>query len=146
MFAATSAAGAPARYPQRVVFHGRVPAAETAAVRAAMSRTLGDEWTAYERTAGHPPSFRVGRADVDGDGRADLIAQVTDEGFGYCGSAGCVGFVILARSDGGWATQALSLTNFDRTLVVLRDAHGGMHDIRVDTGGQVLEWDGEAYQ
>ena len=87
--------------------------------------------------------FSVGFADLNDDGRPDLIARFYSSL--YCGSAGCVSFAILAQAD-GYARQAIALPNFMQKMTVLDSRHLGMRDLRFDDAHHVFEWDGKAYR
>lgn len=143
MFCATAANAAPAHYPQTAAVGGHPTAAETAVVRRDLSASFGKEWTDYEKT-GRRIGFSVGHADLNGDGRPDLLVSLNDSGFGYCGSAGCAGYAILATPQ-GYAPKAIELAYFFQKAIVLPTAHNGMHDLRYDDGGKIFRWNGRAY-
>lgn len=137
---------ASSRYPQTVSFASSLPSAEeTAAVRADLGRTFGREWTDFERTEGRRIRFSVGHADLNGDGRPDLLVRLDDIGFGYCGSAGCAGYAILATPQ-GYAPKAIELAVFNEKIALLPSAHRGMHDLRLDDARKVFTWDGARYR
>jgi len=139
----TNASASP-HYPQTAALGGMPTAAEAATVRSVLSRSFGKEWTDYEKT-GHRIRFTVGHADLNGDGRPDLLVSLTDSGFGYCGSGGCAGYAILATPQ-GYASGAVELAYFFQKAVVLPASHKGMHDLRYDDAHKVFQWNGKEYQ
>lgn len=135
-----------AQYPQTaVVSGGEATAAEAAVVQRDLSNSFGKEWTDYVKSSGRAPTFSVGHADLNGDGRPDLLILLDDPGFGYCGSGGCSGYVILATAQ-GFGPKAIGLANFVEKAVVLPTIHKGMHDLRYDDARKVFVWDGAQYR
>ena len=144
--AATTAAGAaPPHYPQVVAVNGKPTPAESAAIERVLGASFGREWSDYERSAHHPVTVSVGHADLNGDGRADLIVLLTDYQFGYCGSGGCSGYALIA-TPAGYAPKPVELANFQETLAVLPAVHRGMHDVRYDDAHVVFKWSGRDYK
>lgn len=143
LVSATTAVAAPPHYPQTAPVGGLPTAAETAAVRGALSRAFGKEWTDYEKS-GHRIGFTVGHADLNGDGRPDLLVSLNDSDFGYCGSGGCAGYALLATPQ-GYAPKAIELAYFFEKAIVLPTVHNGMHDLRYDDDDKTFRWDGKAY-
>ncbi|HWW64012.1 MAG TPA: hypothetical protein VNZ43_04580 [Sphingomonadaceae bacterium] len=141
----TSAAAAPARYPLEVAVNGSPTAAETAVVRRDLSSSFGKEWSDFEKNAGRRVQFTVAHADINGDGRPDLLVSLDDPGFGYCGSGGCAGYAILATAQ-GYAPKAIELAYFFAKAIVLPTVHHGMHDLRYDARKVVFAWDGTQYR
>lgn len=115
----------------------------TAAQTTAVRRALPEDFRDAERMSHHPLTFTVGFADLNGDGRPDLIIHYTDQG--WCGSSGCLGYALLA-APGGYSTHAITLVLFVRTMTVLDSIHHGMHDLRFDGSTYVFRWTGTAYQ
>lgn len=138
--AATSAAP---HYPQVAAVGGQATAAEAAIIRRDLGASFGKEWTDYEK-AGQRIRFTVGHADLNGDGRPDLLVSLNDSGFGYCGSAGCAGYAILATSQ-GYAPKPIELAYFFQKAIVLPTVHNGMHDLRYDDGSKIFRWNGKDY-
>jgi hypothetical protein len=132
-------------YPQTASLGVMPTAAEANTIRNVLSRFFGKEWSDYEKTKGGPISFTVGHADLDGDGRADLLVYLSDNGFGYCGSGGCSGYAILVTSQ-GYASKPIDLANSGGMVTVLPQVHKGMHDLRFDDSRYVYKWDGSQYQ
>lgn len=118
-------------------------ASPTAAQTAAARRALPNDFREAERISHHPLTFTVGLADLNGDGRPDLIIHYTDRG--WCGSSGCLSYALLA-GPGGYSTQAITLVYFGQTMTVLDSIHHGMHDLRFDDSTYVFRWTGTAYQ
>lgn len=119
----------------------RPTAAETAAAR----RALPGDFTDAVRFQHHPLVFTVGRADLNGDGRPDLIIHYTFANPFFCGAHGCPAYALLA-TPGGYGTQAVQLAYFPETSVTILDSsHHGMHDLRYDDSTYVFRWNGTAY-
>ena len=141
---ATTASAMSPRYPQTVKLDGEPTAAETTAVRSVLGRSFGKEWSDYEKTKGQRITFTVGHADLNGDGRPDLLIFLSDRGFGYCGSAGCAGYAILATQQGYAATE-IDLATFYQEVTVLPTTHKGLHDLRCGNGHKIFRWNGKEY-
>jgi hypothetical protein len=141
----TAANAAPGHYPQSAAVGGQPTATEAAVVRRDLSISFGKEWTDYVKSSGRAPAFTVGHADLNGDGRPDLLVSLNDGGFGYCGSGGCAGYAILATPQ-GYASKAIELAYFFEKAVVLPAVHKGMHDLRYDDARMVFVWDGTQYR
>src|SRR3546814_1212121 len=92
-------------------------------------------------------SSDLAQADLDDDGRPDLLVQYADSNF--CGSLGCVGAIVMATAD-GYANKAIGgLPHFAGDIDVLAGKHHGMHDLHMHDGKDsdyTLRWDGKAYQ
>jgi hypothetical protein len=116
----------------------------TAAQTAAARRALPNDFSETEQSEHRRLKFTVGLADLNGDGRPDLIIHYTDEDF--CGSSGCSAYALLARTGGGYSAQPVTLAYFGRTMTVLDSIHHGMHDLRYDGATHVFRWTGTAYQ
>lgn len=141
----TLASAAPPRYPQTLTLLEKPTAAETATIRSVLGRSFGKEWSAYEKSKGRAITFTVGHTDLNGDGRLDLLVFLSDYGFGYCGSAGCAGYAILATPQ-GYADKPIELATFGGEVTVLPTIHKGMHDLRYDDSSYVFKWHGEQYR
>lgn len=142
IFAATSAVGA---FPTQVRVDGAPTTAEDAVVRSILAAAMGPEWADYEKTKGAPIDFTLGHADLNGDGADDLLVYLADFNFGYCGSAGCMGYALLAVK-GGYAKDVIGLPNFYQSVTVLPEVHAGLHDLRFDDSPYVFVWNGTEYQ
>lgn len=141
----TAAAGIHAHYPQTLNLYTQPTPTETTAVRSILGRSFGKEWTDNEKSSGHRVTFTVGHADLDGDGRLDLLVFLNDYGFGYCSSHGCSGYALMA-TPGGYAQVPVNLAFFYGTVTILPTVHRGMHDLRYDDSHYVFKWDGKQYQ
>lgn len=123
-----------------------ISAAQAASVVIPNSKPTAEQTATAERAL-RPEDrglvYAVGMADINGDGKPDLIAQ-----FGsslYCGTTGCSGFIVLATAH-GYASHVIDLPNFQERLRVLDQSHHGMHDLRFDNASYVFKWNGKAYQ
>ena len=123
----------------RVTLHDKPTPAQAAAVK----RALHAEWSEVERTEGHPMPYGVGEADLNGDGRPDLLLQADD--IAYCGSGGCGAWALLATPQ-GYSAKAIALANFGGWLFVRKEAHHGMHDLRYDDASYIFRWNGREYR
>jgi hypothetical protein len=85
----------------------------------------------------------VPNADLNGDGKPDLIALY--QGGMWCGSGGCSAVAVLAGTT-GYAAKATGLPNFNEQVSVLDAMHNGMHDLRFDQATYVFTWSGSAYR
>lgn len=123
-----------------------IPTAQAGSVVTPNAKPNAEQTAAAEqalRTDDRGMTYAVGTADLNGDGRPDLIAQ-----FGsslYCGTTGCSGFVVLATAH-GYASHAIDLPNFQEKFTVLNQSHHGMHDLQFDDADYVFKWNGKAYQ
>lgn len=136
---------AASHYPQTVRLDSTPTPAEAGVVREVLGRAMAPDWGNYERSKGHPIGFTVGHADLNGDGRPDLLVWLGDFEFGFCGSAGCAGYAILATAD-GYAARPIDLATFYDTVTVLPTAHHGMHDLRYDDARYIFRWTGRGYR
>lgn len=113
----------------------------TPAQNAAIRRAAADDL----KNAIHPgqPLYAVALADLDGDGRSDLLVQYTYAS-GFCGSAGCSGIIVMATPH-GYASKAIDdLPYFYSEIDVLASKHHGMHDLQYGDS-PVWQWSGKEY-
>ena len=117
----------------------KAPAALAPAQSAAIRRVAADDIKEFM----HPErgGYVVALADLDDDGRQDLVVHYDDGAF--CGSTGCSGLVVMATGQ-GYARSGIGLPNFG-TLAVLPATHGGMHDLQFDGDSPVWRWNGRQY-
>lgn len=113
----------------------------TSAQDAAIRRATGDT----RPMPGHEgePLYALALADVNGDGRDDLILQYTYAS-GSCGSAGCAGGIVMATAN-GFAGDAITLPNFYDEIDILHGKHHGMHDLRYGGDSPPWYWNGKEY-
>ena len=111
-------------------------AAQTAAIRRATADDLKDPV--------HPgqPLYAVAVADLNDDGRPDLLIQYTYAS-GFCGSTGCSGIILMATPS-GYASKGIDLPNCT-TVAVLPAMHHGMHDLQYDGDSPIWKWNGKKY-
>jgi hypothetical protein len=134
-----AAAESPAAGHAREIDFGRdaiqPDAAQTAAIRRVAAADI--------REFVHPDQtgYAVALADLDDDGRPDLLVQYADSAF--CGSTGCSGLIVMA-TPGGYAGTSIGLPNFT-TLAVLPPKHHGMHDLQFNGDSPIWRWNGRQY-
>lgn len=115
-------------------------AAEMAAARRALPHRDFVDAEAYH----HPLTFTVGHADLNGDGRPDLIIHYTNAE-GQCARDGCPTFALLDGPN-GYSSHPISLALFfGKTMTILDTVHHGMHDLRFGNSTSVFRWDGTYY-
>lgn len=97
---------------------------------------------------GEDVRYRMGEADLDGDGLNDALVYIG--GPGQCGSGGCDLAVLRRTSDGFEQIGSLSVTRLP--VGVLDSRTNGLRDIVVTVGGggiptglRRLRFDGESY-
>jgi hypothetical protein len=132
-------AAAALAYPMTVKTEAKATVAEDQAIR----RAFGAEWAQDEREDGHTYQFSVAHADLNGDGRPDLLIQLNENS--YCGSAGCAGYALLKTTD-GYAAHGVDLANYYSDVHVLKSMHKGMRDLRFDDASHVFQWNGRSYE
>lgn len=84
------------------------------------------------------------KADLNGDGRPDMLAQYTPDST-FCGATGCSGVIVMATSN-GYSRQSIDLPNFYAKMEILAQTHLGMHDLRFDDATHIFKWDGKQYR
>ena len=133
-----AAAATAAAYPQKLGFGAAAPKPTPAQAAAILHAAASDI-----RDFNHPehPDYALALADLNDDGRTDLLVQYADGAF--CGSSGCSGVIVMAEPD-GYSRTATGLPNFYGRIDVLADKHHGMHDLRFDDG-PVWTWNGKDY-
>lgn len=111
--------------------------AQTAAIRHAAAADIKD--------FNHPEQggYSVALADLNDDGRADLLVHYDDMAF--CGSSGCSGVIVMATAH-GYASKAIDLPNFYGEIDVLPGKHHGMHDLQYEGNSPVWKWNGKEYE
>ena len=114
-----------------------------ASICAYRSRCHGGSW--WCSNAGRPrsTSATAAEADLNDDGRPDLLLQADD--IAYCGSAGCGAWAILATPQ-GYSSKAITLANFGGWLFVRKEVHHRMHDLRYDDANYIFRWNGRVYR
>jgi hypothetical protein len=122
--------------PVKIDFGVKPSAAQTAAIR----RAAGDDIADCKQQ--DKDCYSVALADLNDDGRADLIVQYAYAS-GFCGSAGCSGVIVMATPH-GYAGKGIGLPNFT-TLAVLHAAHHGMHDLQFGGNSPIWQWTGSDY-
>lgn len=138
--ASGAASGAPSTtYPLTIEF-GKDAIKPSAAQTAAIRRAAADDIKDFA----HPDQggYAVVPADLNDDGRADLLVQYNDMAF--CGSSGCSGVIVMATPD-GYARTTIDLPNFYGTMTVLAGTHDGMHDLQYNGDSPIWHWNGRAY-
>ena len=119
--------------------HGQsvsLDASPTPTEAAALKQALGSDFDAMA-------PFNLAHADLNGDGRPDLIAR--SDSAGWCGSLGCATFALLATAQ-GFSAQAIRLSNAYGPVEILPGVDHGMHELRFSDGDHVFRWSGKAYR
>lgn len=122
---------------QVVKFDLNPTAAQDAAIRRAAAAEIAD-FIHHDRDG-----YAVGQADLNDDGRADLLVHYSD--ISFCGSSGCSGAIVMATKS-GYATKSIGLPNFGARIEVLDSKHLGMRDLHFDDASYVFHWDGKEYR
>lgn len=119
--------------------HGQsvsLDASPTPAEAAALKQALGTDFGAMS-------PFYLAHADLNDDGRPDLIAR--SDSAGWCGSLGCATYALLATRQ-GFADQAIRLSNAYGPVEILPGVDHGMHELRFSDGDHVFRWSGKIYR
>lgn len=105
----------------------------------------GPDLTAY---SGEGTTFRQARADLNADGRDEVIVHV--EGRDVCGSGGCL--TLIFTPEGADYRQIMRATVSRAPIGIAATRTGGWSDVVVGVGGggladgrAVLSWDGAGY-
>lgn len=130
ILAATVAGAAP--HGQSVSFD----ASPTAAESAALKQAIGNDY-------GTMAPFTLAHADLNDDGRPDLIARADSDG--ACGSQGCATYALLATAQ-GFSTQAITLQADYGPVEILPGVDHGMHELRFSDGDHIFRWSGKSYR
>lgn len=115
----------------------------TPAQAAAIKRAAGDDITQPLPEHVGEPLYAMALADLNDDGRADLIVQYSYAS-GNCGSLGCSGIIVMATAQ-GYAHKQIGLPNFTE-IAVLPSTHLGMHDLQFDGNSPIWQWNGSQYE
>jgi len=113
--------------------------------RAAIRRAAAADFVDAQEVTGRALEYAVGQADLNDDGRPDLLVQYVDAYF--CGSGGCSTVLVMATPEGysAKALRLLVLVQPGEQLTVMDTQHLGMRDLRYESG-YVSTWNGEAYR
>jgi hypothetical protein len=117
----------------------------TAAQRAAIQTAAASDFADVQQVAGRKLEYTVAQADLNDDGRPDLLVQYLDAYF--CGTGGCSTVLVMATPQ-GYADKALPLQVLvqpGEKLTVLSTGHKGMRDLRYESA-YISHWTGKAYQ
>src|SRR3546814_18445820 len=90
----------------------------------------------------HPTDddYVVGQADLNDDGRPDLIVRYDD--IGFCGSSGCSGVIVMATAH-GYASKTVRVPNFT-PMAMLKHKHHGMNTMHFADAAQILKCNDQA--
>ncbi|HEX5353384.1 MAG TPA: hypothetical protein VFW60_04835 [Rhodanobacteraceae bacterium] len=126
-------------YPLKINF-GKDAIKPTPAQAAAIRRAAAEDIKEFN----HPENndWNMAIADLNDDGRPDLLAQYTSDS-SFCGSSGCSGVIVMATAH-GYAGKAIDLPNFYGDIDILPTKHHGMHDLQFG-GSPVWKWNGQEY-
>ncbi len=111
---------------------------------AAIRRAAADDIKEFNDSGKN--AWAVAQADLNDDGRPDLLVAYADGAF--CGSLGCSGAIVMATAN-GYAGNKIDLPNFVGRIDVLASKHRGMHDLRLPDAKDsyfLLKWDGKQYR
>lgn len=90
-------------------------------------------------------AYSIGIADLNGDGKPDLIVQFTGDDWCSQTGKGCQGTAILSTPR-GYADHDTPLAMFGSIVNVLPSMHHGLHDLRFDDAKYVFKFDGRRYK
>lgn len=115
------------------------PKKPPAALAATIQRAFGARYSSLL-------PYNSGRADLNGDGRPDII--VWPQNPSYCGVKGCMMFVVPTTASGYGAAREMTISQ-DATVTLLDSKYGGMRDISLSgrlAGSRVTyRWNGRNY-
>lgn len=117
----------------------------TAAQRAAIQTAAASDFVDVRNITGRELDYAVGQADLNDDGRPDLLVQYLDAYF--CGSGGCSTVLVMATAQ-GYAAHALPLQVLvqpGEKLTVLDTSRDRMRDLGYKTG-YISHWNGGRYE
>jgi hypothetical protein len=90
-------------------------------------------------------SFTIGTADLNGDGRPDLIVHFTSNEWCSPSGQGCEGIVILSEAE-GYDNHYAALPLFGDVVKVHTTIHHGLYDLSFDGSKRVFKFDGKNYK
>jgi hypothetical protein len=114
----------------------KLDASATAEQAAIVANALPDS---YQGAA-----YTVGTADLNGDGKPDLIVHFTGDDWCSPTGKGCQGTAILSTPK-GYADHDTPLAMFGSIVNVLPSMHNGLHDLRFDDAQYIFKFDGLQY-
>lgn len=113
----------------------RPTATQAAAIRRAAASDIA-EFIHHDQKG-----YVVAEADLNDDGRPDLLVQYDD--IAFCGASGCSGVIVMATAN-GYSGAPIDLPNFYGEIDILPSSHQGMHDLRYGDS-PVWVWNGKEY-
>jgi hypothetical protein len=96
-----------------------------------------------------PDHYDIARADLDGDGKEDVLALMNGKS-GYCGSGGSTMFILKGTTDGFISLGSVRVVN--EPIYARKSMHNGMRDMLVTVQGggakaglAEIQFDGKHY-